>query len=656
MNIALFTDTYLPDINGVASSTYILCQELKKHGHHVLVVTTVLPNGSDYIDKDFVLRLPGLDIKKIYGYRAASIYSFKGMKELKEFAPEIIHIQTEFGIGIFGRIAGEILDVPVCYTYHTMWRDYSHYIVPHGLKTIDGAAKKIIEKISKVYGDNCAKLIVPSVKTAQALQSYGIRRDIDVIPTGLMLDKFLSKDEKQIKQIVNEYNLENKFVVTFLGRIAAEKSIDMLLYAFRRIKNVNTNIVLMIVGGGPQLDDLKEMAKELDIDDVVIFTGSKDSDIVPSYYHASSLFVSASLSETQGLTFIEAMASGIPVLARYDYNLEDVIVDGRNGYFFNSEDELVEKILNLSDNKLDELSKNALADAKKYSSDIFYKNIINVYHSALLHHHYCYCVESIVKDDNGYVVTFRFDNHEVYVHLSEAILKRYALRVGEVIDREELEALKDHQQAEIAYYQALKYLSYKDYTYTMMKKKLFDKGDFSDIQIEMAMELLMQKKLIDDHEYTISYLEKTARMNIGINKIIENLKKDGVSPFIIDECLMEYSSDIEYDKAISLINKLYNENTSKSPNALIQNIRNRLFNKGFSELVIEQAIEDFSFEFPKEHTRMLLKKEYERVYNRYSKKYEGNLLKNKIITFLLQKGYEYDDVISVFEELWEVVD
>ena len=99
MNIALFTDTYLPDINGVATSTSILKNELVKHGHQVLVVTTVLPHDSLYIDEDqYILRLPGLDLKKLYGYRASNIYSIKGMREVRDFNPDIIHIQTEFGV------------------------------------------------------------------------------------------------------------------------------------------------------------------------------------------------------------------------------------------------------------------------------------------------------------------------------------------------------------------------------------------------------------------------------------------------------------------------------------------------------------------------------------------------------------------------------
>lgn len=654
MNIALFTDTYLPDINGVASSTNILYNELKRHQHHVLIVTTTLPSGSDYIDENQdVLRLPGLDIKKIYGYRAANIYSIKGMKEIKEFHPDIIHIQTEFGIGIFGRIAGEILNVPVCYTYHTMWSDYSHYIVPEGFKTIDLAAKKIIEKISKIYGETCTELIVPSEKTAIALKSYGIESPINVVPTGLMLDKFSIRNEAYIKKIKEEYHLDNQFVVTFLGRIAPEKSIDMLLYAFRKIKNIQQNIVFMIVGGGPQLESLKQLAIDLDIDDIVIFTGAKDSQYVPSFYHVSNLFVSGSLSETQGLTFIEAMASGIPVLARFDKNLEDVIIDQYNGYFFKDEDDLVEKIIMLSKKDLNQLSKNALAVANQYSSQNFYKNIMNVYQKAINEKNYCYYVESIIRDDDKYLVSFVFDHHQVVIRLAKNVIERYGLYIGEVIDREQLEALKDCEQVDIAYHKALKYLTYKDYSYFMMKQKLEDQGDYSDIQIEMTLDLLIQKHLIDDYEYTRQYLQKANRLSIGINKAIDNLKRDGISPFVIDECLEVYSSDIEYEKALALIEKLYTENKVRSPKALMTNIRNRLFHRGFSQNIVERAMNDFSFDFSENHTQMLLRKEFDKVYRRYKSKYEGSLLKNKIITYLIQKGYEYNDIVNLIEEVWE---
>ena len=197
MRIAIFSDTYIPDINGVATSTKILKDELVKHGHDVVVVTSELPSDSDYMDDphDNILRVPGLEIQALYGYRACNIYSFKGMREIKGMNIEVIHVQTEFGVGIFGRIVGETLNIPVVYTYHTMWADYSHYVNPVNSGAIDGLIKKAITRISKFYGDKSTELIVPSLKTKEALELYGLNKDVHIIPTGLELEKFDPKNK-----------------------------------------------------------------------------------------------------------------------------------------------------------------------------------------------------------------------------------------------------------------------------------------------------------------------------------------------------------------------------------------------------------------------------------------------------------------------------
>ncbi len=148
MKIAIFSDTYTPDLNGVATSTRILRDQLVKNGHDVVVVTSELPSDTEYFDdpNDNILRVPGLEIQALYGYRACNIYSFKGMRELKRMNIEVIHVQTEFGIGIFGRIVGEVLDIPVVYTYHTMWADYTHYVNPVNSEALDGLFKKAVFK------------------------------------------------------------------------------------------------------------------------------------------------------------------------------------------------------------------------------------------------------------------------------------------------------------------------------------------------------------------------------------------------------------------------------------------------------------------------------------------------------------------------------
>ena len=656
MNIALFTDTYLPDINGVATSTHILKNELVEHGHNVLVVTTQLPSDSTYEDDGHVLRLPGIDLKKLYGYRISNIYSFHGMKEIKDFAPEVIHIQTEFGVGIFGKIAGELLNIPVCYTYHTMWADYSHYLNPAHIKAVDLATKKVIEKISKVYGESCSELIVPSAKTAQILKEYGISNSINVIPTGLKLNRFAieNKNDEIVNSIKEKYNLYDKFVISFIGRIAPEKSLDLLIDAMKEIAKVRNDVVLLITGGGPQLDELKLLVKNNKLDEYIMFTGPQDSSLVPSYYQSADIFVSASLSETQGLTYIEAMACGLPVLGRYDKNLDGVIIDEYNGHFFNTKDELVDLILDYASKDLSELKKNALEHSKQYSSENFYNKIMIAYQKALNHHHYKYRVVSIEIDKNNhYLVGFQFDYHKFILTLPKSVVESYALSIGQVINREELDALKDHERVAKAYQKAIKLLMYKDYTYSQMKNKLAEKGEFDEIQLDMTMELLVQKSLIDDYEYTKNYFVKSKRLGLGINQVVYKLKSDGISPYVIDEFLVNYSDDLEFEKALKLVEKLFNENTTRPTNAIIQNIKNKLFHKGFSLNIVEKAISNFDFSMPEEHTKMLLKKEYTRVYDRYKNRYEKRMLKSKIITFLVQKGYEYDDVISIMSDMWE---
>lgn len=158
-----------------------------------------------------------------------------------------------------------------------------------------------------------------------------------------------------------------------MGRIAPEKSITVIIDALKKVVAINDNIRFLIVGGGPQLEELKEYVKNDHIEPYVIFTGPQSGEMVPAHYHISNMFISASLSETQGLTYIEAMASSISVIARYDDQLVDVIDDGKNGFFFKNEDELPKLILDAMEMDLDVLKENALKKANEYSGETFAK-------------------------------------------------------------------------------------------------------------------------------------------------------------------------------------------------------------------------------------------------------------------------------------------
>lgn len=655
MRIAIFSDTYTPDINGVATSTKILKDELINHGHEVLVVTSELPSESDYEDdpNDNILRVPGLEIQALYGYRACNIYSFKGMKEIKSMNIEVIHVQTEFGIGIFGRIVGEALNIPVVYTYHTMWADYSHYVNPINSTAIDGLIKKAITRISKFYGDKSAELIVPSIKTKEALEKYGLHKNMHIIPTGLELDKFdpKNKDDKLINQIKEKYGIKEQFIVTFLGRIAKEKSIDVLIDAMKEIVKENDNILCLIVGGGPYLDELKELVKDDQIGKYIIFTGPKPSQEVPSYYHLSNVFVSASVTETQGLTYIEAMASGIPAVARYDQNLENVIIDGVNGYFFKETNELVSILLNMMNSDCSKMAREAYLHAMKFSSEVFYEKVIDVYKLAIKQKYYTYKVKSIyeIKDSMNEVI-FLFDESEIILELSDKIIKSYELEVGKEISKETFDILKDHEQVTRAYNKALKFLTVKDYTYNQMKKKLMDSGNYDDAQLDTTLELLQNKNLINDEEYTVNYLKRCTRLGVGLNKAIYNLRNYGVSDEIIDQCLEKNSFDDEYLAATKIIDTYYNRNIGFSYKAMLKKIRDKLYIKGFTNEAIEKALSDYDFEFDYEKEHNALEKEFIKQKKKYSKKYDTNQLKEKIINNLLRKGYNYEDIKEIMNK------
>ena len=536
-----------------------------------------------------------------------------------------------------------------------MWTDYSHYVNPINSETVDTVVKKVITKISKFYGNSCQGLIVPSNKTKEALLHYGLQQEhIYTIPTGLELDRFSikNKNEKICQDLIEKYQLQNHFVLTFLGRIAPEKSITVIIDALKEVVALNDNIRFLIVGGGPQLEELKNYVKDDHIESYVIFTGPQSGDYVPAHYHISDMFISASLSETQGLTYIEAMASNIPVIARYDDQLVDVIEDGKNGFFFRDENELPQLILKTMKMDLTSFKENALAKAKEYSGETFARKVLEVYQQAILIKEYTYQVVSIFPiKNNKNEVSFTYDENEstVTLELTDKVIDQYQLHQGAIIDRDTFNTLKDLEQISRAYNKALKYLSVKDYTEQQMRKKLMNSGDYDDAQLDATIQLLSEKNLINDHLFTLNYFKRCTRLGIGHNKAIYNLRSYGVDSETIDLCLEELDDDEEYQAAILLINNYYKKNTSISYRNIQRKIKEKLFLKGFTNEIIDKAMSQYDFEYDNEKEKLALEKDMTKALNRYSKKIQGKELKNKIIDTLLKKGYNYEDIKHILE-------
>ena len=387
MNIGIFTDTFPPEINGVATSSYNLANALNSHGHNVFVICTN-PYSKKLIYSNRTLRIPGLELKKIYSYRIANIYNSQAMKIISNMNLDLIHVQTEASIGLLGRIAAKKSKIPLVYTYHTMYEDYTYYVTK-GNGFFDHFAKKIVRYLSRNLAENTTEFISPSIKTKDIMRDYGVDSYINIVPTGIDFSKYKKEniDNEKLNNLRKQYSLDDNYVILSLGRVAKEKSIDICIKGFKHlIDEKNIKVKFLIVGDGPELNELKKLVHDMELDKYVIFAGSVMANEVPLYYRLANLFVSASITETQGLTFMEAMASSIPILARFDENLVDVVTDNETGFYFSDELDFakqIKKIMKLDNKQKEKILINAMNICNQYSLDKFYDNIMEVYTRAL---------------------------------------------------------------------------------------------------------------------------------------------------------------------------------------------------------------------------------------------------------------------------------
>ena len=387
MRIGLFTDTYPPFINGVSTSVFMLKKALEREGHQVFVVTMnneTFHYGFD--EDDTVVRIPGLPIG-IYDYRVSTVYPLKAVNIIRKWKLDVIHSHTEFSVGTFARFISRQFNIPLVHTYHTLYEDYVYYITKG---YFDKPSKKIVEYLTQFYCDKTAnELIVPTKKIYDLIkEKYNVDKNIYIIPTGIEVDRFYKENvkNKDVELLGKKLGISKKdFTIIFVGRMAKEKNVDLLLEGQKRINEKDKNIKLLMVGDGPDLDEYKETAKKLGIDKNVIFAGKVPWEDVPKYYRLADIFATASTSETQGLTVIEAMAASVAPLCINDESFRNTVVDGYNGEIFKDQDEYVEVVLDLRNDskKLGLLQKQARLNAEIHSSKYYGERVASVYQHAI---------------------------------------------------------------------------------------------------------------------------------------------------------------------------------------------------------------------------------------------------------------------------------
>lgn len=386
MRIGIFTDTYPPYINGVSTSVKMLEQALKEKGHQVYIVTVNTKNMKYIYENDGkTIRIPGIPTG-IYDYRLTGIYPVRVINKIKKWNLDVIHSHTEFGVGTFARIISKQFRIPLVHTYHTMYEDYVHYIT-HGY--FDKSSKKLVEYFTKFYCDKTAsELIVPSKKTYNLFkEKYKCDKNIYIVPTGMDVDNFDVNKLKQskIQELKNKYELNDSFVILYVGRLAEEKNIEFIINNQYSLLKKYPNLKLLIVGNGPDMEKYKKLCKKNKIESSTIFTGAVPRDDMPYYYALGNVFVTASITETQGLTVIEAMASGIPVVAINDESFSNTVIDGLNGYLFNKKNDYLKKISTLIENQeiYDKMKVQAKITANEHSLKYYAEKILDVYKSAM---------------------------------------------------------------------------------------------------------------------------------------------------------------------------------------------------------------------------------------------------------------------------------
>lgn len=385
MRIGLFTDTYPPYINGVSTSVLMLKQGLEKLGHKVYVVT-VNSENFHYKKEDDVLMIPGVPIG-ILDFRMTSLYPLRAQKIIKSWNLDVIHTHTEFGVGSFARLIAKQYNIPLVHTYHTMYEEYIYYITKG---YFDGASKKLVQYLTLFLCDKTVEeLIVPTKKTYDLFkEKYKVKRDVHIIPSGIDVTRFYRENinKKELENLKKELNIKkDDFIILYVGRIAKEKNIEFLINNLKDISKKIPKTKMVIVGDGPDMNDLALLVHKNKLDKKVIFTGKVPWNDIPKYYQLANVFVTSSKTETQGLTVIEAMAASKVVVAIKDESFLLVMTDQQDGLFFETDEEYKNLIYKIySDKKFaDMIAKQARITANQYNPVVYAKRVLKIYESVI---------------------------------------------------------------------------------------------------------------------------------------------------------------------------------------------------------------------------------------------------------------------------------
>lgn len=375
MNILMLTNTYLPHVGGVANSVSAFTQQLQNRGHQVVVVAPTYEDAEQ--DEDSVIRIPA--IQHFNGSDFSVVLAPPGylVDHLKDFKPEIVHSHHPFLIGSTAVRISAKFDVPLVYTQHTMFENYTHY-VPAEMEQL----KQFVIGLSTGYANLADQVIAPSQSVAEILTGRGVETPIETIPTGIDVARFADGDGARFRAV--HHIPHDVFVVGHIGRLAPEKNLDFLTEAVGLFLKQKPNAHFVIVGYGSSEPEMKTFFDQKGPHGHVHFCGKQKGQDLIDAYHAMDVFAFSSKSETQGMVLAEAMAAGKPVVALDASGVREVVNNEQNGYLLYEEDATLfaaalSHYHDLSDRIQNEFKLNAEKTAEGFSLDICVSKLVSVY-------------------------------------------------------------------------------------------------------------------------------------------------------------------------------------------------------------------------------------------------------------------------------------
>lgn len=390
MRIAFFTDTFLPQVNGVATALANQATELGTRGHNILIFT---PKLSGIKRKKFTAKnvqvvhlptVPGL----LYPEFKLGVFGLpKIIKYLVKFNPDVIHLHTPLTVGIDAVMAAKLFNKPLVGTVHIYFTDSDYISWLNGWLKYKVAIKlveKAAQRLPNFIFSQCDLILAPSKLLISELKKAGFKKPVSYLPNGVTLQQpnLLSKEDKN--NLKEKYGLKEK-VVLHCGRLSHEKNVDLLIKSFQLLTKNHPNVSLLIIGDGPAKDSLIKLTKKLKLEKQVVFTGFIDHQklISSGLLEVGDVFATASTMETNPMVVLEAMMFGLPIVGVEQAGLIELVSE--NGLLAKAGDikeisEYIEKIL-FNEVLASQMREKSLELIKPYSIDKVAQKLLNFYHT-----------------------------------------------------------------------------------------------------------------------------------------------------------------------------------------------------------------------------------------------------------------------------------